>query len=233
MGETGPRTTRGARATRLGLLAIAALVGASAVWGMSDAVMREPPVWGFLGFEAVTLIAAVIGILLGLGRPREAPALAAACVGATIFAAATLGRFSAIVTRSDGTVSEGQALARLVRDPVFDGRVLAAAVFVGAAVVFALGGDRRAWRRLIVGALLAAPVLAVGAWLLMGSGLNWLMAPVESFGGAVRIVVAVVGALALAILASVSAHSVIGAFESRLPPWPGEERRPSAPKQPA
>jgi hypothetical protein len=211
---------------RLGLLAIAALVAASAVWGMADAALREPRVWGLLGFEAVTLIAAVVGVFLGLGKPREAPALAAACVGATFFAAATLGRFSALVTRADGTVSEGQVLGRLIRDPVFEGRVLAAVLFGAAAVVFALGGDRRAWRRLIVGGALAVPVVAAAAWLLVGSGLNWLMAPVESFAGAVRIVVAVVGGLAMAILASVSVHSIIGAFEGRLPPWPGEERTP-------
>ncbi len=217
------------RRLRLGVLALSALVGLSAVWGAVDAVAREPRVWGLFGFEVVTLIAAALGVFVGLGRPREAPALGAACVGATFFAAATLGRFSAIVTRAEGTLSESQAVGRLLRDPVFDGRLLAAGAIGAIAVVFALGADRRAWRRLLLGVAMAIPVVAVTGWLLLGSGLNWLLAPAESFGGIVRIVVSVLGGVALAILASVAVHSVITAFESRLPPWPDEAERGGRP----
>lgn len=228
MGGAGFNSGGGGRAMRLALLVVGALVGVSAAWGMADAVLHEPRVWGLLGFDAITLFAAVVGVLLGLGKPRGAPGLAAACVAGTFFAAATLGRFSAIVTRAEDTVSEGQALARLVRDPVFEGRMVAAAIFGVAAVVFALGSERKAWRRLVFGLAMAVPVVAAGAWLVVGSGLNWVMAPVESFAGVVRVVVAVVGAVALAILASVSVHAVIGAFESRLGPWPDERKAAGA-----
>jgi hypothetical protein len=50
------------------------------------------------------------------------------------------------------------------------------------------------------------------------------LAPAESFGSAAKIVGAVVGGVALAILASVAAHSVITAFEGRLAPWPDQAR---------
>ena len=208
------------RPVRLVVVAVCALVWLSALWGVSDAIRGEPRVWGLLGFEIVTLAAAGLGVLVGLGRPREAPGLALACVGASIFAAATLGRFSAIVTRAAGTVSEGQAVRQLVRDPVFDSRLVAAGVLVAIAVFLALGSDRGAWRRLAIGAGLLVPVVAALGWL-FGPGMNWLVSPVESSGGVARIAVGLVGGIGLTITAAVGIHQVIGAFEVGLPPLGG------------
>lgn len=223
MGEKAPGNPGGERLLRRAVLAVSLLVGVSALWGIADSVLREPRVWGLLGFESVTLVAAVLGVSLGMGKPREAPGLGTVCVGATFFAAATLGRFSAIVTRSDATVSEGQAVGRLVRDPFFEGRLLAAIVLGVVALLFALGNDRGAWRKLGVGVGLALPVFAAAAWLVVGSGLEWALAPVESAWGIVRIIAVVVGAVALAVLTAVSVHFAIRAFELRLPPWPMEK----------
>lgn len=208
------------RPLRLVVVAVCALVGLSALWGGFDAIRGEPRVWGLLGFEIVTLAAAGLGVLVGLGRPREAPGLALACVGASVFAAATLGRFSAIVTRAAGTVSEGQAVRQLVRDPVFDSRLAAAGVLVVIAVFLALGSDRTAWKRLAVGAGLLVPVVGALGWL-FGPGMNWLVSPVESSGGVARIAVGLVGGIGLTIVAAVGIHQVIGAFEAGLPPLDG------------
>ena len=224
----GTDSSRSRALCRVAML-VCVLVGLSAVWGIVDSVRVHPRVWGLLGFEVVTLASAVLGALVGTGRLREAPALAAASVGATIFAAATLGRFSAIVTRAAGNVSEGQALRQLATDPMFDSRLLAAVVLVGVGVALALGNDRAAWRRLLIGGGLAVPVVGVLAWL-MGPGLDWLLAPVESTAGIVRVVAALVGGLAVTVMASASVHQVIGAFAGRLPPLggPGAARKTKA-----
>ena len=196
---------------------VSALVGLTALWGIVDAVRAEPRVWGLLGFEVVTVVTAGLGIAVGLGKPREAPGLSTACLGATIFAAATLGRFSAIVTRAESAISEGQAVRLLFRDVMFEGRFVAAATLLVVAACFALGRDRAAWRKLVLGGVLLVPVLGAIVWL-TGPGLVWLMAPVESTGGLVRVVGAFVGSVGLIITASVSVHLVIRAFEDRLPP---------------
>lgn len=216
------------RKLRVVILVISVLVGLTAAWGAIDAVRDEPRVWGLLGFEVVTLATAALGIMLGLGRPREAPSLGAACVGATFFAAATLGRFSAIVTRSNGTVSESQAVRMLFKDPMFEGRVAAAALLLLVAAMLALGADKRAWKRFVTGIGLAIPVLAALVWLL-GPGMDWLVAPVESTAGLVRVVVGLVGGLGVIILASASVDRIIRAFQDRLPPLGGSEPRRKAP----
>lgn len=231
-----PQSAQPGRTLRTAVVGVCALVALSGAWGLIDAVRGEPRVWGLLGFEVVTLAAAVLGVLVGMGRPREAPGLGVACVAATIFAAATLGRFSAIVTRSAETVSEGQAVGLLLRDPVFEGRAVAAIVLGAIAVCFALGGNRAAWKRLAIGAGLLVPVVAASGWAL-GPGMGWLIAPVESFGGVVRVVVALIGGVVLTLVGSVGVHQVIGAFEASLPPLEGvgAGRKPAAPapKNPA
>lgn len=230
--SANPQADPRERRLRAVVLGVCALVGLSALWGIVDASWGEPRVWGLLGFEVVSIVTAGLGVLVGLGRPREAPGLAAACIGATIFAAATLGRFSAIVTRAAGTVSEGQAVRLLVRDPMFEGRLGAALLLGAIAVCLALGSDRAAWKKLGVGCVLLVPVVVALGWLI-GPGRDWLLAPVESSGGMVRVVIALVGGVGLMIAASIAVHQVIGAFEARLPspggPGPAPGRKATGP----
>ena len=214
---TNPPT--GTRARR-GVLVISALVGLSAVAGIVSAVGGQPKVWGLLAFEVVTLIASVLGCAVGLGRPRDSAGLGAACVGATIFAAGTLGRFSALVTRAAGAQSEGQVIGRLLRDRIFEGRVLASVGLLLLAAVLVLGNDRRLWRRLAIGMFMGIPVAAVLGWLI-GPGKDWLLAPAEEGGVAGRIAVALMGGVILAAMLSASVHLVIGAFAAKLPPLVG------------
>lgn len=224
-GKTGGSAGPGAgKPLRLGVLVVSAIVGLSAVWGLWDSVATQPRVWGWFGFEAVTLVASVLGVLVGLGRPREAPALGTACVAGAVFASATLGRFSAIVTRSAESVSEAQAVRMLVRDPVFDGRILAAAALGALALVLALRDDGRAWKKLGLGVAAGLPVVVVLYWALAAGGTQWLLAPVETAADVARVVGSLLGGLALVVLASMAVHLVVGAFEVRLPALPGERR---------
>ena len=215
-----PESAGRERLLRRVVLVVCLLVGLSALWGAFDAVRMEPRVWGLLGFEAVTIVTAGLGVLVGLGRPREAPSLAAACLGATVFASATLGRFSAIVTRAEGTITEGQAVRQLAKDLMFEGRLVAAIALAAVAVLLALQNDRRAWKRLFVCVGMAIPVLGALVWL-VGPGLKWLLAPVESTAGLVRVVLALVGGLGVTILGSAAVDQVIRAFQDRLPPLGG------------
>ncbi|MBK7404714.1 MAG: hypothetical protein IPJ41_08780 [Phycisphaerales bacterium] len=208
------------RGARRGVLVLSGLVGLSALAGCGSAVFGTPKVWGLLAFEVVTLIASTLGIALGLGRPRDSAGLGVACVGATIFAAATLGRFSALVTRAAGAQSEGQVIGRLLRDPTFEGRVLASAALLFLACLLVLGNDRRLWNRLAIGAALGVPVAGILVWV-VGPGKDWLLAPAEQGGVAGRIVIALVGGVALAAMLAASVHLVVGAFAAKLPPLAG------------
>jgi hypothetical protein len=226
-------------ATLRGLLLVtSALVGLSAIWAAWDAVATEPRVWGWLGFEVVTLVAAGLGVMVGLGKPMETPALGAACIAGTVFAASTLGRFSAIVTRVTDAGSEAAAVRMLARDPFYLSRLLAVLALVVVTLGLALGADRRAWKLLGLGLLSGIPVIGAAAWV-TGPGQGVLLAPVESAAGVARLVASVLGALALVVLASMSVHLTIRAFESRMGPLPGEsagsERKAAArvPNNPA
>ncbi len=202
---------------RIGVLVVSALVAASALWGVWDAVGREPQVWALLGFEIVTFVAGVLGVLVGLGRFREAPALSVFAVAGTVFASAMLGRFSAIVTRSADAGSGVQAVRQMLKDPMFDGRMLAVGAFGVLALCLAFGRDRRSWRTLASGIVLAGMVLASLAWA-MGAGRAWLLAPVETAVDVARVIGSLLGGLVVVVLAAVAVHLVVRSFELRLPP---------------
>ncbi|MDQ7013958.1 MAG: hypothetical protein Q9O74_08705 [Planctomycetota bacterium] len=202
---------------RIGVLVVSAIVAASALWGVWDAVGREPQVWALLGFEIVTLVAGVLGILVGLGKFREAPALSVFSVAGVVFASAMLGRFSAIVTRTPDSGSGTQAVRQMLRDPMFDGRMLAVGVFGVLALFLAFGRDSRSWKALFGGIVSAALMLAGLAWA-MGPGRPWLLGPVETAADVARVIGTLVGAMVLVVLASIAVHLLVRAFELRLPP---------------
>ncbi|MFG0259572.1 MAG: hypothetical protein ACF8LK_04385, partial [Phycisphaerales bacterium JB041] len=104
-----------------------------------------------------------------------------------------------------------------LRDPMFDARFIAAVVLGALALGLALGKDSKSWRTLLAGIAAAVPVVAVLAWML-GSGRAWLLAPVEGAADIARVVGALLGGLALVVLASMAVHLVVRAFEVRLGP---------------
>lgn len=222
MTSASPQTEAGisrgmTRGLALGVVAVSALVGVSALWGIWTAVGQETKVWALFGFEIVTLAAALLGLLVGLGRLRDAPALAVFSIAGTVFASATLGRFSAIVTWGGGDISQSQAVRQLATDPVFDGRLLAAFVLGVLGLCVAFGRQGASWRSFVIGLLAAAPVAGIGLWIL-GPGRAWLLAPIEDGGDIARVVVSLLGGLVLAVLGSMAVHQVVRAFELQLAP---------------
>jgi len=76
----------------VGLVSAAMLV--SAVAGIAAALMAERTLWYMLGFEIITLVAAIFGVLLGMGRFAEGPGLGLLCVMAAVAVGSVLGDLS-------------------------------------------------------------------------------------------------------------------------------------------
>jgi len=203
---------------RAAVVLVSALVALSALAGIGTALFGFPKiVWGFLGFETVTLIAGVLGVLAGLGRFRSGFGLAMVCVAGTLVAGTLFGLY--LDARVNATSADG---ARLVK--------LMIAFRAGSAVVLAaMGGlavlvrDRRSWGLLVRGAIVGLPVVAVLGWL-GATRLRPLTMPLEGGMSTVRTVSVVLGGLVLMVLFSVAAHLCIRAFEITRP-----DDRPAAP----
>ena len=72
------------------------MLGFSALAFAVPAAAHSPkPAWFMLGFELVLVVGAVMGVLTGLGRFREGPAAAIACVAGVTLVASFLGYLGA------------------------------------------------------------------------------------------------------------------------------------------
>jgi hypothetical protein len=195
------------RTLRLLSLAISAAVLASAVVGAALALLApvvSPSghvVWVLAGFEVVTIVAAVLGVLLGLGRFAEGPGLALACVSGTILVASTL------AWQGSAKNFLGVSLT-----PFLMARAAAAMALalIGAACV--LGRDPRAWRWALTGAALAAPAVLVAGSMVTDKGQRLLALALGS-SAVQQIAVGVIGGVAIAGLFAAGGHMLIRAFE--------------------
>lgn len=195
------------------------VVGLSALWGMYDALAGAPRVWSLLGFEIVTLIASVFGVMTGIKPPAHARALAAYNLALTVFVAATLGRFSAIATRATTALSGSQIADSLLTDYMFVFRLVMSLFIALLATAMAFGHDKRSWKKLVVGIVLAIPVIGTFIWI-AGPGKTWLLSGQTAAAATVRMIVGVVGGVVLTILLAASAQSITSAFVSRMEPLP-------------
>jgi hypothetical protein len=186
---------------------LCAAVGLSAAaFGIAALFIGEKPFWMIVGFEIVTVVASVLGVMFARGRFQDGQGLALACVAGCFGAGAFLAWLSVQgriqVKGSDATIGlNGWLMARLAaaavlaaigafavlrRNPASVGYVIRAMltggpVVLGAALVFMARGS-------LAGALQGVP-----AWLL-------------------SIAVGVLGIGAVALL-SASGHCLIRAFE--------------------
>lgn len=60
--------------------ALCALTGLSAIVLLGASLVATPRVWFLAGFELLVIVASVFGVLVAMGRFRDGPALALACV---------------------------------------------------------------------------------------------------------------------------------------------------------
>ncbi len=194
-------------ALRLLILAVCSLTAISAL-AFAYIVLAETvkPLLLMLGFEIVTLVACILGILFGLGRFQNGQGLALACVSACIFVGAVLNYKSTQGLLQTNDASGGIGLRWYVLS-----RLVAAAVvaLIGCGLVLARNPTSLTY--LLRAAAFSLPLLAAG-------GIGYLqrervMTAAASLPSVVTALIVVVGGLGAVILISGAAHCVIRAFE--------------------
>ncbi|MBX3360070.1 MAG: hypothetical protein KF705_01315 [Phycisphaeraceae bacterium] len=194
------------RALRGVVLVGSAGVLLSAAAGVYVTLSADPsPQWGTFGYEVVIAASAVFGVLLGLGRFRAGSGLCAGLVALAWFVGTGMGR-----------LPFHSSPRGVVTDPWFVGRAAAAAMVAGSGALAVLARDARAWRRLIVGGMLLAPVGAfVVYWFGMGGG--WLGSTQTGAAEVIKNCVLFVVVLVLGGLFCFGADAVIRAFGYGVP----------------
>lgn len=186
------------RAFTLTTGAVCALVGLSAIAFTAAAALQPKPLWFLIGFELVTLTAAIFGVLLSLGKFKGGPAIGLLCVSACVGVGALL-----------GYVSVNGKLGSFGMKPWFFAREGAALTLATAsALVVLLRQPQPALRALIRGAVLFIPVvvLVVGTRALMNTTF-WA----DTSGPLKVVAVVVIFGLVLGFFAA-SVHYVLKAF---------------------
>lgn len=202
------------RASRAAVLVLSAMALVSSAAGVFFALRAEPsPQWGSFGYEIVIAVSCVFGVLLGTGRFQQGSGLAAGLIALTWFVGTGMGRLP-FHNSPRGVIS----------DPWFLGRTAASGAVALAGAYAVLCRDSRAWRRLVTGLLLLAPVGAFGAfWMLTGGG--WLGASQEGGAGVVKVSALILIALVCGGLFCFGADSIIRAFGYGVP-----QGQPGAPE---
>ncbi|MCL4221794.1 MAG: hypothetical protein KJZ65_10555 [Phycisphaerales bacterium] len=179
-----------------------------AVGGVGTALFAvESPIWGMLSFEVVVLVASGLAVFAGLGKFDQGFGMATATLGATIVGAAVLGTIDA---RANLT-SAGSPLAKLVF-PVLGARMLLGAALAALGGVAVLSRRPVEWKRFILGAVLTAPVLLLGAAVVLGK-VPWLLNEREGSGELLRVTGLLVSGVLMIVLLSAGGHLLITAFE--------------------
>ena len=187
------------------VVAVASAVGlVSALAGMGVAIfVLQPPAWMMFGFELVSMVAAVFGVGVAMGRFADGPALTLLCIAGVWGTGTLFGRVTAI---------HHPGLRTLTTDPWVLGRVVLSVLVLAAAAYAVLMRNPRSWLVLIRGVVLGGLALGIlgAGWALRGSAvLRTVSGPLEIL----RIVGLFVAALAVGGLLSVGGHLVIRAFE--------------------
>ena len=187
-------------------------IALSAITGAAAALLSHSTLWYMLGFEVITLAAAVFGVLIAMGRFGDGPALGLLCVVGAVAAGSVLGDLSTFLANPiGGPVLRTYGKGGMVELPItlFMTLRLAAAgiVALGAAWIVLSRSPREALRSLARG-------LACGAMLMIVLFLAWrLRCHAASFGALIRTLGGIsIGVIALG-LAAAAVHYIVRAFE--------------------
>lgn len=196
----------------LPVLLISALCLLSAIGGIVLGVRGGA--WFLLAFEVVVLIAAFMGVLVGVGRFRDAPALATLCVGGCVFIAAVLSEPTFVARVLQGSASAAQTIAGVNLRAWALGRIGAGACLIGIAGLMVLvRWPSRSLPFLIRGALLGAPVVAsLGVLVVPSIRAGLIGLPLTAIVSIVIVAFFVLGALF-----SASVQNLILAFDVGIP----------------
>lgn len=170
---------------------------------------REVQLWFLVVFQLVVIGAGVFGMLTGLGRFSEAPALSMLISGGSIFTLSVLAE-PALVIRLTGAPGQALVIGGVSVLPfTFAGAVLGVALMLLAgASALARGRAKSRWYLARAAATGLPVALAAGLALWPPAQKAFLAMP-----GVVAALVAVIGFFVLGGLLSASLHCVIRAFE--------------------
>lgn len=210
------------------LLRLIALLSALAITSAGAGVIAsaQAGAWLPVSLHGVILLAGILGVLMGFRRFLGAPALAASCIGGTIFTAGFLAFLSATGDRDFLTGDFSSFESNNINYWLFFAELAAAGVVGAVAGLLALGrSPGESWKQLALGVALGAPVVVGGAAAYklhlaqrIGS-MNMIVATLVS----VALFVVVVGLL------SASANAIIKAFAAGLPDLDDLSVDPEAP----
>lgn len=214
----------------ISLVAIVAAVAGSAATGQAGA-------WLTFAFQLTIVVAGALGVLVGIGKLKDAPAMGALCVAGTFFVAGFLGyygaggsiAFRALLGGDFGAFNEGELPTWVLLVE------LGAAGLTGAiAGLLAMGrAPREAWKQLILGIVLGAPVVIGGA----AAYKMGLIGRITSLNMIVSTVIIVVLFALVVGLLSASGNAIIKAFSAGLedlenPDAVGAKPAPTTPTAP-
>jgi len=145
-----------------GTMALSGLGVLSAMAGIGISLaMGEEPSLMMAGFEAIVLVSFVLGTLIAMGKVgRDGPGMALACIGGTVLICSGFGALAA--------GGRQFAVGDVSLLPLLGFRVIASGLlglFAATAVLSREGGS---WKRFVVGALLALPILAAAGLAVLG-----------------------------------------------------------------
>lgn len=194
-----PGFVRKLAGTICGVLLLSAAAGV-----IASLVANERPALALFGFEIVTAVASVLGLLFARGRYTDAPGLALASVGGTVFVASVLGFI--------GVGPEGE-LGGVGMRPFLLARVAAAAGIglLGAHCV--LMRHPKGWPTAIRAALLGLPVLAAGVGALTLYRRERLWTLLDGYPVVLQLAIVILAFIVLGTLTCISIHLAIRAFE--------------------
>lgn len=191
------------------VLLLSGIVLVSALGGIVATALHKPPMWFILMFEVVVAVTCVFGVLTGLGRFSEAPALSMMITGGIVVVAAVLSE-PAVVLKLAGRGGSPVEMFGMTLVPFALARLGAGgAILLLSAITVLIRDPKRSLAYLLRAAILGAPVvLALG---LAASGRG--QAAIANLSQGVVFGLTVAAFFVLGGLFCASAHCLIRAFE--------------------
>ncbi|MDX2114151.1 MAG: hypothetical protein SFZ24_00840 [Planctomycetota bacterium] len=204
-----------------------AVVFLSALGGVALAASGSR--WYFLAFEVVVLVVGLTGALTALHRLPSGPALSLLCTGGIVAAAAALSNPQMIAAAMRGQLTAPDVLAGINIVPLLLARLAAGVALIGLSGLAVLTRQpARSTGLLTRGIVAGAPILAALAVIALPGPRGVLL----GISPILLIPVAIISAFCLGILACISGHCFIRAFEVGVVPGGDSGRAPASAPQP-
>jgi hypothetical protein len=217
--DTGPPPPSGRPLRTLTFLAAIALL-ATAVGGLYLSFgLLTTPLWVTAGFEVVALVAALFALGTALGRHDSgfAMALFSTAVCAVVTAGFGLWLGALPTLRSGVQTGQAPAWAADATRAVAGARAAVAAALLAIASAAVLTRSAHSGRFLLRAAALGVPAVIVGVALWKLGGFAWLTTPQKGVGDIFRVVGLIMGGLSALVVAAVTVHYLIRAYEMGRP----------------